>query len=240
MEGSKVNEESQMAQIGSAASVNPPLVSTSSKSDCYKNILLYTKRRLGKSVPGPKNITQTKPKRPDIVIPCHTNVECTFCQLYDTEHETHIYETEQITPRETSTEETKEADSSKKDQPKISSAFNIKASKVTKPADHSAKEMQKKLMLTFPSAAKQFERSSSKSKPSKSMTLNEETTLNGKYLKDNNSLAKKDVTDSFQSPSNNGLNDKTKIVPKVYRFRYTKSSNLSKRTSYVTTGVIHS
>ena len=55
---------------------------TSNDVGCHQNILEYTRHRLNKSSSAPQKLTHTV-RRPHIVIPCHTNVECTFCQLYD-------------------------------------------------------------------------------------------------------------------------------------------------------------
>lgn len=58
----------------------------------YRDIMGNSRDRVTIALPQPRAITHALPK-PAIVIPCHTNEECQFCQLYDEPHEDHMQET---------------------------------------------------------------------------------------------------------------------------------------------------
>lgn len=71
-------------------------LSTTRSITSYNNMLSYTRKRLDKAgiTSQARPLTHTT-NRPAIVIPCHVNIECTYCQLYDEDHALH---SERATP----------------------------------------------------------------------------------------------------------------------------------------------
>ena len=90
VDGVSIHDSHDNTSSAGTSSVTGLSLSSMSNITSYNTMLSYTKRRLDKTgrMLQAKSLTHTA-QRPAIVIPCHTNIECMYCKLYNEDHALH-------------------------------------------------------------------------------------------------------------------------------------------------------
>ena len=189
----------------------------------YQNMIAYTRHRLDKVSSAPQKLTHTI-RRPHIVIPCHTNIECTHCQLYDEPAESDTDDTE--------LEETQESESliSGEEATRTSSTLEDSENERKQNDSHSP-ELTKERSSKLPAVDSSQQQKPSPQNPSHLMEhyysrmfypkFNRLTTMHHK-------VHEKKTTPNILPVES----ESDRILPKIYKLRYTKSSLPTSRSHY--------
>lgn len=201
-ETGKIKSE-PIAPLPSPASLSPLI-----NLNTYSRVLAYAKYRSKCSVTSSVDKRHSQ-KRPAIVIPCHTNTVCPYCQLYDDEHECQ------------DEEKTTTLEKSEKSKDNIA-----KQSLLPKEPSHENANLVKQFVQLKLNDKPEIELSENNSRESQNL---------GKDILEKNKPYK-NHTDYRQSCKLNTINAHRRtadvlpeVLPKVYKLRYTKSSVSSMR-----------
>lgn len=208
-------------------------------------MLGYTRRRLDKSgtLLGAKPVTHTT-KRPAIVIPCHTNIECMYCKLYNEDHALHSQCATPDIPVDV------EPPEPPKPVPKILLSMEgnacrsathrspIKPKTASAKSTRSTKSQERTTPIINPSpdlelSANAISTSANSSEKSSSLAQVERTTTNNTDKKPDKTTISLPVITAPKSDAERESQDskprvsfKSPVVaPKIYKLKYTKSTN---------------
>lgn len=230
--GTSLRDDKVATSLRHTAQQPPTYLSSISNLTCYKNVLTYTKHRLHKSSSAPQRIAaHTTRRRPDIVIPCHTNIECKFCQLYDNISDNYSCDHDTTSLDETEPEEASSGtvkDKAIRGQKPLSSSIRL-------PEVSPAEESKKRPLNYIDSTRLEC------SVPNIEIMRNckRPDTIGSKYKKKLHTEEDKleQINSNQQEHKQASTAQVDNILPTIYKLRYTKSSQANMRGGFITTAV---
>lgn len=189
----------------------------------YESALASTKHRLNMPSSAPQKLTHTI-KRPHIVIPCHTNIECTLCQLYDESSDGETIEDQptEEPPKQPSDAQTLEVDK------QYQKNLMLTGTELTRGLTHNAifnREKYRSLPRMATGNDQQEVTSATHSQASLLDSFHRAQTEYGRSI-----TTQRRCSDRRIKPTATSTSVKSdSILPKIYKLRYTKSLHLAAR-----------